>query len=135
MVVLIGIWFALAGALAVLTGLSARWRARRLRRHGQSVWATAVPAPTTAGGGTAGAAPRTMLEYTLPDGRVLEQLAPARVRKTATLRPGQQVLVWYHPEDPQDILVYGRDGRLGDRALLVTGGLVMVIGIALAAAG
>ena len=37
MVVLIGIWFALAGALAVLTGLSARWRARRLRRHGQSV--------------------------------------------------------------------------------------------------
>ena len=45
------------------------------------------------------------------------------------------MLVWYHPEDPQDILVYGRDGRLGDRALLITGGLVMVIGIALAAAG
>jgi hypothetical protein len=135
MMVLTGVWFALAGALAVLAGLSARWRARRLRRHGLSVWATAVPVPAAVDGEPAGATPRTMLGYTLPDGRVLEQLAPARVRKPGALRPGQQVLVWYHPEDPQDILVYGRDGRLGDRALVITGVLVMLIGIALAAAG
>jgi hypothetical protein len=31
------------------------------------------------------------------------------------------VLVWYDPEDPQDILVYGREGRFIDRAFLAAG--------------
>ncbi len=38
------------------------------------------------------------------------------------------MLVWYDPGDPQDILVYGREGRLADRAFLATGLIFVLIG-------
>jgi hypothetical protein len=48
MPIVTGIWFALAGALAVLAGLAGMRRVRRLRQVGVSAWAMAV-----AGAGTA----------------------------------------------------------------------------------
>lgn len=42
------------------------------------------------------------------------------------------MLVWYDPEDPQDILVYGREGRFIDRAFLTAGLIFVLIGAGIA---
>ena len=71
-----------------------------------------------------------MIQYALPDGQVVERISPQPARKAAALRPGQHVLVWYDPADPQDVLVYGREGRIANR-LFVAAGLVLIgVGIA-----
>ena len=135
MPVVIGLWFALAGGVAALAGLSARQRARRLRRNGVAAWATAVPARFSDDEQPAGSSALTMIQYTLADGQMMERASPRPARKSAWLRPGQKVLVWYHPGDPQDVLVYGREGRLADRAFLLIGVLFIFIGIGIAAFG
>jgi Protein of unknown function (DUF3592) len=135
MAVVIGLWFALAGGVAALAGLSARQRARRLRRNGLSAWATAVPAQFPDDEQPAKSASPTMIQYTLADGQVMERASPRPARKSASLRPGQKVLVWYQPRDPQDVLVYGQEGRLADWAFLLIGVLFIFIGIAIAAFG
>jgi len=58
---------------------------------------------------------------------------PAPVRKSAALAPGQKVLLWYDPADRQDVLVYGREGRLADWAFLAAGILFILAGAAIAA--
>jgi hypothetical protein len=75
-----------------------------------------------------------LLQYTLADGRVMERAAPA-ARKSAALEPGQRVLIWYDPEDPDDVLVYGHWGRASDRALLAAGAICVLAGLGLAVAG
>jgi hypothetical protein len=129
MSIVIGVWFALAGGLAALAGLAGMGRARRLRRGGLSAWATAVLAPAADGP----ASRRTMLQYALADGRVMERLFPQPARRAAALQPGQKVLVWYDAADPQDVLVYGRDGRLADRAFVAAGMLLILAGAGIAA--
>ena len=132
MPVLIGVWFGIAGSLAVLAGLTARLRVRRLRREGVAVWATAVPTPepATPGPATPGPAGPVRLEYTLADGRVMQRLGAARGRR---LRAGQKVLVWYDPADPGEVVVYGQEGRLSDRVFMLAGALFIVVGVGLAA--
>jgi hypothetical protein len=76
-----------------------------------------------------------VIQYTLADGRVVERLSPGSARKAAMLRPGQKVLVWYDPEDPQDVLVYGREGRAADLAFVVAGALFIMIGVGIVALG
>ncbi len=149
MAVLIGVWFGLVGGLAALAGLSSMHRARQLRRRGLTAWATAMPSretvheqPVTADGRLvtaaeqAGGSPsRTLLQYALADGRVMERSCPNPVRKRAWLRPGQQVLVWYDPADPLDVLVYGRDGRLSNWAFIAVGVLFILLGTTIALLG
>jgi len=133
MSVLIGIWFALVGGLAVLAGLSGMRHRRRLRRDGLPTWAVSVSPPVAAGDQPRGSPRRTLIQYTLTDGRVVGRIFPEPARKAASLRPGQKVLVWYDPEDPQDVLVYGREGRFADRAFLAVGVLFMIVGARTAA--
>jgi hypothetical protein len=38
------------------------------------------------------------------------------------------VLVWYDPEDPDDVLVYGRWGRAIDRTFVAAGTVFVLIG-------
>jgi Protein of unknown function (DUF3592)/Mu transposase, C-terminal len=135
MPILIGVLFALPGALAVLVGLSGRRRARRLRRGGSSAWATAVPMPVPTGHRPEGPPDRVLLQYSLADGRVLEQIAPRPARKSASLHPGEKVLIWYDPEDPREVLVYGREGRTSDLAFMIAGTLFILLGAGLAALG
>jgi hypothetical protein len=51
------------------------------------------------------------------------------------LRPGQKVLVWYDPDDPQDVLVYGREGRVADLVFVIAGALFIALGAGIAASG
>src|SRR5260370_32576309 len=130
MAILIGILLALTGGLAELAGLQALRRARRLRRNGEPAWAMAM-SPAAAPGEQPGGSPhRILLQYQPADGGVLELSLPAPARKAAALSPGQQVLVWYDPENPRDVLVYGRDGRLADSVFVAAGTLVMLAGAA-----
>jgi len=121
----VGIWLALSGAVPALAGLAALHRARRLRRHGVQAWAAAVP--DSSPNGERG----TALQYRLPDGRTLEKLGAG---KTAALLPGERVLIWYDPDDPQDILIQGHDGRGWDLVFVLSGAVLVaagaVIGIA-----
>jgi hypothetical protein len=139
-VVMVGLLLALPGALAVLAGLTAMRRVRRLRRNGVATWAMSVPLAQPGDRQpddqqSAGSSRRQLLQYKLADGRVLEHVTAAPARRSASLRPGQPVLVWYDPADPTDVLVYGRWGRSVDRAFVAIGALFILIGAWLAVSG
>jgi hypothetical protein len=147
MLIVMGVWLAVAGAVAALAGLSGMHRVRRLRGGGVATWALPVPEPApgpeelmpgpepVSGPGPPDGSPlRVLLQYRLADGRVLERSARARGTKKAPLRPGEPVLIWYDPTDPDDILIYGRWGRAADRAFLAAGTLLVLTGVALAVA-
>ena len=125
--VVIGVWIALAGALALLVGVSARRRVRQLRSDGIKVWAEAIHRPQPDG------EQQVRLQYTLADGRVLERAAGTR--RAAPLAAGQKVLTWYDPQAPAEVLVYGRDGRAADLAFVVIGVIVLLAGAAIAIVG
>jgi Protein of unknown function (DUF3592) len=131
MVIVIGVWLALAGTLALLAGLSGRARVRRLRRRGLTTWGITVTAPEAEEPQPAGAH-RTLVQYRLADGQVLERIVPAAGLRTAPLPAGQKVLVWYDPGDPGDVLVYGRWGQAADWAFIATGALLVLTGLILA---
>jgi hypothetical protein len=128
---------ALAGALALLVGASARRRVRRLKREGIKVWAEAIHRPPPDGEHSDArqydSGQQVTLQYTLEDGRVLER--SARTRRSAPLPPGQKVLIWYDPHDPAEVLVYGRDGRASDLALIVIGLIFVLAGAVIAIGG
>lgn len=135
MLIVFGIWVAVAGGIAALAGLAGLHRVRRLRRDGVTAWALAMPGPAPAGGEPADPDGRLRLRYTLADGRVVERPGPVPGRKSGSPRPGEKILIWYDPADPADVLVYGRWGRAVDRAFLTAGLLLIVAGLVIAAAG
>jgi hypothetical protein len=128
MLTMIGFLLAAPGALAVLAGACAMRRVRRLRRAGVADWARTVDAPAPGDWESAGTPRQLLLRYALADGRVFERITLARAGPKASLEPGQAVLVWYDPEDPGDVLVYGRWGRATDRAFVAAGTLFVLIG-------
>jgi hypothetical protein len=133
MLIIFGVWLAVPGGIALLAGLSSMRRVRRLRRGGMTTWALPVPVPA---GSEPAAAPQPMvLQYTLADGRVLERSAPTPARKSAPLWPGEKVLLWYDPADPEDVLVQGHWGRASNRALVIAGAALVLIGTGIAAFG
>jgi hypothetical protein len=131
MVIVLGVWLALAGVVALLAGLSAQGRVRRLRRHGLKAWGVIVTARDAEGRQPAGSR-GTLVQYRLADGQVLERIVPQKGIRTAPPQPGEKVLVWYDAKDPGDILVYGRWGRAGDWAFVAAGVASVVGGIILA---
>jgi hypothetical protein len=132
MSILIGLWFAFAGGVATLAALAARSRVRRLRRSGRSVWGMVVPWPAAPGEATAGTRRRSLIQYPLEDGRVIERICPRPVRRASAPVAGQRLLVWYDPADPTDVLVNGWDGRFSDLAFLAVGMFFLVFGMGLA---
>jgi len=128
MLTMIGLLLAAPGALAVVAGACAMHRVRRLRRAGVATWAWTVDTLAPGDWQSAGTPRRLLLQYALADGRVFERTTLARAGRKAPLEPGQKVLVWYDPEDPDDVLVYGRWGRVIDRTFVAAGTLFVLIG-------
>jgi hypothetical protein len=129
----IGVVLGIAGCLAVLAGLSSMRRSRRLRLRGVSVSAMALRIPESAG--EQDRQGRIVLQYALEDGRVVERMGPRSRRGEEPLEPGREVLIWYDPADPEDVLVFGHDGRRSDRAFVTGGLLVVVAGVLVATLG
>lgn len=117
MAVALGILLALVGGIAVLAGVTAARRTERLRSHGQTAWAMVVAA--SADGSGEEPPGQVLLQYRLPGGTVME-------RPATRLAPGGTVLVWYDPADPDDVLVFGRDGRVAN-ALFATVGIAFIL--------
>jgi Protein of unknown function (DUF3592) len=132
MAVIVGVWFALAGAVAVLAGWSGMLRRRRLRRTGLTAWALIVPSPSTADEPTPVASRRVHVQFALADGRIIERPCARPIAKSAALVPGKRVLVWYDAADPGEVLLYGRGGRQVDRVFLVAGTAFVLVGCAIA---
>jgi hypothetical protein len=130
MSIVIGVWFGLAGGLAALVGVIGLCRIRRLRARGVKAWAAATPYDAEGGRSRL-----VSLRYELADGRVLERIRSLPARKAVALRPGQKVLIWYDPAEPEDILVYGRREGLADATFIVVGALLVLAATGLGAFG
>jgi hypothetical protein len=131
--IVFGLWLALAGGVALLAGVTAARRARRLREQGTSAWGLVVAAPRPADPDEPRRRP--LIQYRLADGRTLQQLCPGTLRRSRELVPGDRVLVWYDPADPGEVVVYRRDGRNSDRVFAAAGLLFIVLGVWLAGGG
>lgn len=130
---------AVVGGIAALAGLAGTHRRRRLRDCGLTAWATIVPTLSTpgergeSGGRGSGLTQQLSLQFELEDGRIIERPYAPPARHRDELTPGRKVLVWYDAADPGDVLVFNRDGQWSDRAFVAVGGLLIVVGAALAA--
>jgi hypothetical protein len=125
MLIMIAIVLVAPGCVALVAGLTGMHRVRRLRRKGVATWALTVATPASEH--VPGTPRQVLLQYTLADGRVFERIALAAKRKAA-LHPGQKVLLWYDPKDPDDVLVYGRWGRSADRVFVAAGTALVLLG-------
>jgi hypothetical protein len=132
--VVFGVWFLLAGGVALLAGLAGFRRRRRLKATGHTAWAMVLPTPSDAAGGGAGSS-GISVQFALEDGRVIEHAHARPVRRSAARRPGERVLVWYDPSDPSDVLVYGSGGAWSDRAFLAVGAVLVIVGAVFAGFG
>ena len=128
--VVLGVWLALAGAIAIAAGLGGARRRQRLHTKGVTAWAMVVPTPTDPDDPARGSAP-VSVQFALDDGRVIERRHARPARRSAALSPGERVLIWYDPADPGDVLVYGSDGRWSDWLFLTAGALLVIVGVLL----
>ena len=134
MLVIVGVWVALAGAVAVLAGVTAARRRRQLRGAGETAWAMVVLAADHSGE-PGGGSPEVSVQFALADGRIVERRCGQPGRGRHPLNPGQKVLIWYDPADPGDVLVYRRGGRLADLPFVAAGFVFVAVGVGLAVYG
>ena len=132
--VVVGVWCAIAGAIACLAGLAGARQRRRLHSGGLTAWAMVLPTPSEPDDGRRGS-PGLSVQFALADGRVIERAHSRPARRSAALQPGERVLVWYDPADPGDVLVYGSGGQWSDRAFLTLGAVLLAVGILIAIVG
>ena len=90
MLIVLGVWVAIAGGVAALAGLSGIRRVRRLRRDGVAAWALPVTEPVPEDQLSSGPPQRMLLQYSLEDGRVIERSARARVRGQRRCAPANR---------------------------------------------
>jgi hypothetical protein len=74
--------------------------------------------------------PIALIQYALPDGRVLEHNCRQPARRSSALRIGEKVLLWYDPANPAEVLVHRRDGHRSDWAFFAIGTLFILLGAA-----
>ncbi|MEV5281062.1 DUF3592 domain-containing protein [Streptomyces sp. NPDC051994] len=116
----------LGGLVAVLAGAYGLRETRRVEAAGALAWALVKPAPQ--------GAVRPLLQYATADGRVLELPSPVPPSHRAPLPPGSSVRVSYDPADPRTVVLLGRERTAVDRAFMVSGAVIVLLGPALAVA-
>jgi len=127
MAIEIAIWLVAVGAVAAVVGLASLRQAQRLRDLGHSAWGLVVAPPADR---ASEPPPVALIQYALPDGRVLEHNCRQPARRSAALRIGEKVLLWYDPADPPEVLVHRRDGHRSDWAFFAIGITFILLGAA-----
>ena len=117
------------GCLAAVVGITSLRNAQRLRDSGRSAWGLVI-ARVTDNESPAEAPQLAVIQYVLPDGRVVEHRCKQPARRSAALRTGEKVLIWYDPADPGEVLVHRRDGHRSDWAFFAAGMLLILLGAA-----
>ncbi|WP_416960974.1 DUF3592 domain-containing protein [Streptomyces sp. Agncl-13] len=116
-----------SGAVALLTGLVGLHRIRRLGRAGVDVWALVKRTGPIAGEDDR----RPVLQYTTEDGKVMEVGSPVPASRRQPLADGSHVLVRYDPEDPRELVLYGRERAIWEYAMAGVGAVFILLGAGL----
>jgi Protein of unknown function (DUF3592) len=121
----IAIWLVGVGAFAAIVGLTSLRQAQRLRDSGHSAWGLVIAPPA---GRDSEPPAVALIQYALPDGRVLEHNCRQPGRRSSAFRLGEKVLLWYDPANPAEVLVHRRDGHRSDWTFFAIGTLVILLG-------
>ncbi|MFE0104330.1 DUF3592 domain-containing protein [Streptomyces sp. NPDC059009] len=116
---------ALGGLVALLAGAYGLRRTRAITESG--VVAEALVKEVQPG------ADRPLLQFETEDGRVVEVVSPVPPTRKWPLQAGDHVRLAYDGQDPTETVLLGRERRAADRAFVVAGAALIVLGAVLAA--
>ncbi|WP_306322268.1 MULTISPECIES: DUF3592 domain-containing protein [unclassified Streptomyces] len=115
---------ALGGLVALIAGAYGLRRARRVRSAGNVARALVKPPQP----GTE----RPLLQFETDDGRVVEVVSPVPPSKRRPLPAGGTVSVAYDTEDPRETVLLGAERPGVDRAFMIAGACLVLVGMVLA---
>ncbi|MFI7007926.1 DUF3592 domain-containing protein [Streptomyces sp. NPDC050145] len=124
--ILLAACVAMGGLVALIAGAYGLQRTRRLRSAANI--AEALVKPPQQGSG------RPLLQFETGDGRVVEVASPVPPSRRRPLPPGGVVSVAYDVDDPRETVVLGAERPGVDRAFMIAGAVLVVVGMVLAVA-
>ncbi|MEB8339454.1 DUF3592 domain-containing protein [Streptomyces endophyticus] len=114
---------ALGGLVALVAGAYGLQRSRRVQAAGNI--AQALVKPPQPG------SERPLLQFETDDGRVVEVVSPVPPSKRRPLPAGGVVSVAYDTEDPRETVLLGGERPGVDRAFMIAGALLVLVGMVL----
>ncbi|MGW2346798.1 hypothetical protein [Streptomyces sp. NPDC001661] len=114
---------ALGGLVALIAGAYGLQRGRRVQEAGNV--AQALVKPPQQG------SDRPLLQFETGDGRVVEVVSPVPASKRRPLPAGGLVSVAYDTEDPRETVLLGGERPGVDRAFMIAGALLVLVGMVL----
>ncbi|MFD7297031.1 DUF3592 domain-containing protein [Streptomyces sp. NPDC059897] len=114
---------ALGGLVALIAGAYGLQRGRRVQSAGNV--AQALVKPPQPG------SERPLLQFETGDGRVVEVVSPVPPSKRRPLAAGGVVSVAYDTEDPRETVLLGSERPGVDRAFMLAGALLVLVGMVL----
>ncbi|WP_425835166.1 hypothetical protein [Streptomyces fractus] len=113
----------LGGLVALVAGAYGLQRSRRVQGAGNI--AQALVKPPQPG------SERPLLQFATDDGRVVEVVSPVPPSKRRPLPAGGVVSVAYDTEDPRETVLLGGERPGVDRAFMIAGALLVLVGMVL----
>jgi len=126
-VVVLAVLTALGGLVALLAGAYGLRQTRHISGAGRA--AEALVKPPQPG------SERPLLQFETADGRVVEVVSPVPRTRRRPLTEGAHVRLLYDVDDPRETVLLGSERTAADRAFVVVGGALIVLGIVLALLG
>ncbi|MFZ3556796.1 hypothetical protein [Streptomyces sp. BH055] len=114
---------ALGGLVALVAGAYGLQRGRRIQHAGNI--AQALVKPPHPG------SERPLLQFETDDGRLVEVVSPVPPSKRRPLPAGGIVRVAYDTEDPRETVLLGGERPGVDRAFMIAGALLVLVGMVL----
>ncbi|MFI6086532.1 DUF3592 domain-containing protein [Streptomyces sp. NPDC051218] len=121
--VVLAVFTALGGLVALLAGAYGLRRTRRITAAGEVAQALVKAVPP--------GAERPVLQFETGDGRVVEVVSPVPPSRRHPLAAGDRVRIAYDSDDPRETVVIGHERRGIDRGFVVAGAAVLALGLVL----
>lgn len=124
--VVLALFTALGGLVALLAGAYGLQRTRRISAAGQVVEALVKAVPP--------GAERPTLQFETADGRVVEVVSPVPSGRHRRLDAGDRVRIAYDADDPRETVLVGDERKGVDRVFVAGGAALVLLGLVLTAA-
>ncbi|MFC8127524.1 DUF3592 domain-containing protein [Streptomyces sp. NPDC057302] len=121
--VVLAVFTALGGLVALLAGVYGLRQTRRITDMGEVAQALVKAVQPGAG--------RPTLQFETGDGQVVEVVSPVPPSRKRPLVAGDRVRIAYDSDDPRETVVLGRERRGIDRGFVVAGAAVLLLGLVL----
>lgn len=121
--VVLAVFTALGGLVALLAGAYGLRQTRRITAAGEVAQALVKAAPP--------GAERPVLQFETGDGRVVEVVSPVPPSRRHPLAAGDRVRIAYDSDDPRETVVPGHERRGIDRGFVAAGVAVLALGLVL----